>query len=50
MLVCLGLGIILLRAAKRGSRNWMLDLIEGMFGAFFLAIGITILVTLIRSL
>lgn len=50
MLVCLGVGFLLLWAAKRGSRNWMLDLIGGMFGAFLFSIGITILVILIRNL
>jgi hypothetical protein len=40
----------LVAGGQRGSRNWMLDLIEGMFGAFLLTIGIAILVTLIRSL
>jgi len=50
MLVCLGLGFMFLLAAKRGSRNWMLDLIGGMFGAFLFSIGLTILVMLIRNL
>lgn len=50
MLVCLGVGFVFLWAAKRGSRNWMLDLIGGMFGAFLFSIGLTILIMLIRNL
>ena len=50
MLVCLGVGFVFLWAAKRGSRNWMLDLIGGMFGAFLFSIGLTILVMLIRNM
>jgi len=50
MLVCLSVGFVFLWMAKRGSRNWMLDLIEGMFGAFLFSIGLTIFVMLIRNM